>query len=340
MTAKCLNFYLKSLNFHSIKCNFLKHIFILNFQDPKPTRDIHIKLPDNISEQMAKGQRERSRLRDAFLGFPALEPDPSMTSTSITEPSVPESPENHQESSDEDSFKISHPKQPRTWVEENDVQFEITETPFEDLKSSTRSTPRTTLAVQDQAEDQEVSRSIPTSEVRSLWAIAWEAHVYFSGTLFVLLAIYCSVNILRLHTFSRLFSRNYFVSLNLCLVIIGLLRPIWLFHDPYNENLSWPRPAAYLLVDTGLPCMTTAFAVLFLALLRATQIELVSPGCQTPKALGIFCFIHFGLSIGVDVSIGMFYNIRYMVLILQGVFIVWSLLLSAGYFYIFSAMNK
>ena len=80
--------------------------------------------------------------------------------------------------------------------------------------------------------------------------------------------------------FHRLFSRSYYVCLNLCLVVIGLLRPIWLFHDPYNEELSWPRPVAYLLVDTGLPCMTSAFAVLFLALLRATQIELVSPSFQ------------------------------------------------------------
>ena len=36
------------------------------------------------------------------------------------------------------------------------------------------------------------------------WAIAWQAHVYFSGTLFVLLAIYCGVNIARIHSFSRL----------------------------------------------------------------------------------------------------------------------------------------
>ena len=61
---------------------------------------------------------------------------------------------------------------------------------------------------------------------------------------------------------------------------------------------------------------------------------------QTPKALGIFCLLHFGISLAVDVTIGMYFSLRYMVLILQGVFIVWSLLLSAGYFYIFSAMNK
>ena len=65
-----------------------------------------------------------------------------------------------------------------------------------------------------------------------------------------------------------MFSRGYFVCLNLSLMLIGILRPVWLFHDPYNDEKSWPRVAAYLLVDTGLPAITTAFAVLFLALLR------------------------------------------------------------------------
>ena len=56
---------------------------------------------------------------------------------------------------------------------------------------------------------------------------------------------------------------------------MGLLRPIWLFHDPYNSKNTWHRAAAYLLVDTGFPCITTAFAVLFLALLRATQVNII-----------------------------------------------------------------
>ena len=70
------------------------------------------------------------------------------------------------------------------------------------------------------------------------------------------------------------------------------------------------------------------------------KVELISPTFQTPKALGGFCMIHFVISIAVDITIGFEYSLRYMVLILQGIFIVWSLLLSAGYFYIFSAMNK
>jgi hypothetical protein len=42
-----------------------------------------------------------------------------------------------------------------------------------------------------------------------------------AGSLFVLLALYCSINVCRLHVFSRLFSRGYFLSLNLSMIAIG-----------------------------------------------------------------------------------------------------------------------
>ena len=69
------------------------------------------------------------------------------------------------------------------------------------------------------------------------------------------------------------FIPKFFVTLNIFLIVMGLLRPVWLFHDPYNSGKTWHRAGAYLLVDTGFPCITTAFAVLFLALLRATQVS-------------------------------------------------------------------
>jgi hypothetical protein len=42
-----------------------------------------------------------------------------------------------------------------------------------------------------------------------------------AGSLFVLLTIYCCINVCRLHVFSRLFSRGYFLSLNLAMITIG-----------------------------------------------------------------------------------------------------------------------
>ena len=100
----------------------------------------------------------------------------------------------------------------------------------------------------------------------------FQAHIYFAGTLFILLAIYCSVNVCRLHTFSRLFSRGYFLSLNVCMILIGLVRGLFLLFDPYNEGQSLPSPLAYMLLNVGYPCITSAFAILFLALLRVTQV--------------------------------------------------------------------
>ena len=174
----------------------------------------------------------------------------------------------------------------------------------------------------------------------SLWSVAWQAHIYFSGTLFILLAIYCTVNVCRLHTFSRLFSRGYFLSLNICMIIIGLFRGLFLLFDPYNENQSLPTPMAYMLLNIGYPCITSAFAILFLALLRVTQVELLSPSVQTPKALAVFCCIHIAISLCLDITVGLMSRLQYILLLGQGIFIVWSLLLSAGYFYIYSTMKK
>ena len=66
------------------------------------------------------------------------------------------------------------------------------------------------------------------------------------------------------------------MALNLCIIVVGVLRPIFLFHDHYNMQGTFPRAVAYILLDTGFPCITSAFAVLFLALLRATQVSLTT----------------------------------------------------------------
>ena len=180
----------------------------------------------------------------------------------------------------------------------------------------------------------------PVESERSLWSVAWQAHIWFSGTLFLLLAVYCTVNVCRLHTFSRLFSRGYFLSLNISMILIGLVRGLFLLLDPYNEEQTLPAPLAYMLLNIGYPCITSAFSILFLALLRVTQVELLSPAVQTPRALAVFCCLHISISLALDITVGLMSKLQYILLLGQGIFIVWSLLLSAGYFYIYSTMKK
>ncbi len=40
------------------------------------------------------------------------------------------------------------------------------------------------------------------------------------------------------------------------------------------------------------------------------QIELVSPGFQTPRSLGLFCSAHFALVAAVDVAVGTFVQVE------------------------------
>ena len=111
----------------------------------------------------------------------------------------------------------------------------------------------------------------------------------------------------------RLFSRGFFLSLNLCMLVVGnfikksfklvqqslqqnyyriffplqiknlltfilkmsvagVSRGVFLLWDAYNEAGSLYAPIAYILLNIGYPCITSSFAILFLALLRVTQV--------------------------------------------------------------------
>ena len=283
-------------------------------EEAQGKKAVLVKLPDDLEAVLKAQKADRSQIHASILGLPPSENIDAILSgtTTTTKPAT--------------KRVVTTTKRPTTTITK---------------KIPTSSPSATTAKTTTNRYNDDIGVKMDEKEQKSgFWQLAWEAHVYFSGTLFVLLSIYCTVNIMRIHTFSRLFRRGYFIALNLCLIFIGILRPIYLFYDPYNYSGAWPRMASYLLLDTGFPCVTTAFAVLFLALLRATQIELVSPGFQRPRSLGIFCAIHFAVSISIDVAVGVKPEVRYAILICQGFFIVWSLLLSAGYFYVYSAMRK
>lgn len=224
-------------------------------EEEGPSRDVLVKLPDDLEAVLNLQNQDRSRIHASILGLPAhtINGDSPTSIDDILRDRAP-SPLTSSTTSTPKSRLVS--ARPTSAPATPPAPVERVSPP---VVSATRAPARSPAPAQ------------PVE--RSFWAIAWEAHIYFSGTLFVLLSVYCFVNILRLHTFSRLFSRGYFIALNVSIMVIGVLRPIFLFHDPYNLGQTWPRMVGYLLLDLGYPCITTAFAVLFLALLRATQVR-------------------------------------------------------------------
>ncbi len=171
------------------------------------------------------------------------------------------------------------------------------------------------------------------------WKAAWEIHIYGMGILFALLAIYSLVSMIRLRK-KRLLSRGYFVALNLMMFTMGLDRAVYLLIDAYNHKEIWPPPVAYMLIGLGFPCLTSAFSILFLALLQSTQTRLVPPKIQQPKFLAIVITIHFTVSLASDIIVGLVGNAQALLLVCQSAFLIWGISLSISYLIIFRRLYK
>ncbi|XP_022248855.1 uncharacterized protein LOC111087221 [Limulus polyphemus] len=172
------------------------------------------------------------------------------------------------------------------------------------------------------------------------WGLAWDVHVYMMGSLFTLLAVYSFVSVLRLKTFVRLLSRGYFMSLNIMMFFMGVSRAVYLLYDPYNLQGKYPAVLAYFVFNSGYPFLTSAFSILFLALLQATKVELLSPKIQKPSILAGIIIFHFSFSLTTDILVGSFVKAGILLFVCQVMFCMWSLFLSVGYFHIFSKLYR
>ena len=99
---------------------------------------------------------------------------------------------------------------------------------------------------------------------------------------------WAEIAIIKPLIFFRLFSRGYFLSLNACMIAVGVSRGLFLLVDAYNEGGTFYSPLAYMLLNIGYPCITSAFAILFLALLRVTQVCIL---WLVGKTVGEFCLL-------------------------------------------------
>ncbi|XP_063443389.1 uncharacterized protein LOC134723767 [Mytilus trossulus] len=167
----------------------------------------------------------------------------------------------------------------------------------------------------------------------------WDFLVYLFGIMFLLLGSYNVFNIVRLIPMQHLFSRNYFVMLNILIAIIAILRGLYLLIDAQNRNETFPIILNYFLYSTAFPCLTSAFSILFYALLLATKVQVLSTKIQKLTVLiGIIIF-HFGLSIVTDIIVGLFARAQVLMLICQLFYIVWGTILFAGFLYIFTKLR-
>ncbi|XP_048013135.1 proline-rich transmembrane protein 4 isoform X2 [Megalobrama amblycephala] len=165
------------------------------------------------------------------------------------------------------------------------------------------------------------------------WGSAWEAHIYGLGTVFCLVALASTLNLLCL-PLQYPSGCGYFALVSLCLVAAGCTRAFALVYDAYGYQDRMASPeASLLLYEAPFPCMTAAFGLVFLLLSMRSRMQLSYSAFQRPCFLACLVLLHFAAAFGpvallhVDQQVYLFLS-----LISRGAFVALAAFLSAAYF--------
>ncbi|KAL1275873.1 hypothetical protein QQF64_035496 [Cirrhinus molitorella] len=165
------------------------------------------------------------------------------------------------------------------------------------------------------------------------WGSAWEAHIYGLGTVFCLVALASTLNLLCL-PLQYPSGCGYFALVSLCLVAAGCTRAFALVYDAYGyQDRMASTEASLVLYEAPFPCMTAAFGLVFLLLSMRSRMQLSYSAFQRPCFLACLVFLHFAAAFGpvallhVDQQVYLFLS-----LISRGAFVALATFLSAAYF--------
>ncbi|XP_022257877.1 uncharacterized protein LOC111089519 [Limulus polyphemus] len=172
-----------------------------------------------------------------------------------------------------------------------------------------------------------------------LWEFAWGFHVYFTGSLFGLLALYSFLSILRLRRIEKLFCNGYFISISLIIFVMGIIRALYLLFNPYNTQGFYSPVMNYFILNSGFLCVTSAFAVLCLALIQVTEIKVLPKRVQNSCFLAGILFFQFTVCILTDILHGLGLAKKLLLLGRQISELLWAMTLTAGYFYSFRKLH-
>ena len=296
---------------------------------------------------------------------PSAEPETVPTGEPVTEPTAEPKTEPTSEPKTEPTGEpVSEPTgEPKT---EPTAEPEVSPEPYPEPENSTAEPTAEPELVSEPIPEPEITSPEPETEPGSEpepegqafaephpeweaalkeWQWGWEVLVYFFAALFLLLAALSLLSVIRLWKIKHLLSKNYFMVLNLLIIFQCVLRALYLLIDPYNMHDTYHAVLSYFLYSTAFPCLTSAFSILFYALLLATKMKMLSSKIQKSSVLiGIIAF-HFILSIATDFVVGFFANAKVMLLICQFFYILWGIILFVGYVFIFrrlrhSAINR
>ncbi|XP_028393649.1 proline-rich transmembrane protein 4-like [Dendronephthya gigantea] len=168
------------------------------------------------------------------------------------------------------------------------------------------------------------------------WNGAWEAHYIGFGVLFLLLAAWSIMALIRARNTPLLVTRRFCYAINCLLISFGITRALALFLYPYemvdNAN-GTPVVLQRLLFGIGYPCLIAGFTLIHYAFLEAAKVSFSKKRIQSLRFIIGVIAVHVTLVLVAEIVTSYVNNTSILVIICMLYFIVCSLAVSASVFY-------
>ncbi|XP_029457045.1 proline-rich transmembrane protein 3 [Rhinatrema bivittatum] len=130
-------------------------------------------------------------------------------------------------------------------------------------------------------------------------SFAWELHVYGCGVLFVILSLISMINLIG-SPILHIYNLPYVMLSNVLLFVVGLLRAVFFFTDPYGTKSVFSHRVALVLYNITFPLIITAFGILVLLLLKVARLQVLPPKVQSLPLMAMVGVIHFIILLSSD----------------------------------------
>ncbi|XP_069499368.1 proline-rich transmembrane protein 3 isoform X2 [Ambystoma mexicanum] len=130
------------------------------------------------------------------------------------------------------------------------------------------------------------------NDLKRTLSFAWELHVYGTAVLYLVLSIIALINLIG-SPILHIFNLPYIMASNALLVLVGILRAVFFFTDPYATKSMLSPQMALVLYNITFPLILTTFAVLVLLMLNMAELQMLPPKIQSLPLLAVVGVVHF-----------------------------------------------
>lgn len=169
-----------------------------------------------------------------------------------------------------------------------------------------------------------------------VWKGAWELHYIGFGIMFLLVAFWSILALIRARNTKLLVTRRFCYAVNCLLVVFGITRALSLFLYPYemvDYGSGTPIVIQRLFFGSGFPCLIAGYTLIHYAFLEAAKVSFSRRKIQSLRFILGVIVVHVILVLVAEIVTSYVANTSVLVIICMLYFIICALAVSASVFY-------